>query len=203
MAERLATLENTDQSDPALRHQWLFVQWPFLNGQGYTPAPDAAAEWSQRVDDCGYVHGPTLAALADENGMVHVSQIPKQKIKLLAPHRGQQHFLNGTATWVGIDEPDNPPVVIPDPAEFAVHEQAIMAERMYYTGVLKEPEVEPTGHARELRAQFDPTTRTPSAVNAYIEACETMGNTAEMSRVVAAEMMGAHRQQILKKWPGI
>jgi hypothetical protein len=181
----------------------MFVQWPFLNGQGYTPGPDAMEEWSERVDECGYVHGPSLAALADENGMIHVDQIPKQQIKLLPPHRGQQHYLNGTSAWVGIDEPDNAPVVIPDPAEFAVHEQAIMVERLHYTGAIKDPEPEGPPVARELRPQFDPTGRTPSAVNAYIEACETMGNTAEMARVVAAEMMGAHRQQILKKWPGI
>lgn len=206
MNQRLPLIDNVDMKDPRQRHQWVFAQWPFLNGQEYTMQGDALEEWSERLDDVGYVHGPTLAKLADENGMIHVSQLPEQKIKFLPPHRGQQHALNQSGIWVGIDEPDIPPVIIPDPAEFAVHEQAVMAERMYQTGVLKVPEVEPEGHARELRPQFNPSEHTPSGVNGYMEACKIMGNEVEMRRVMAAEMNasegGKHRDNILKKWPG-
>src|SRR5690606_36301376 len=95
-------------------------------------------------------------------------------------------------------------VVIPEPAEFTEHEQAVMQERMRYTGTLKDPEPVDDGVARELKPQFDPTDRTPSAVNAYLEACDTMGNEAEIRRVLAAEMLRKPkpRQQILNRWPG-
>lgn len=204
MAERLPTYEKCAGSDdPRVRHQWAFVQWPFLNDQGYTPAPDALELWSVRLDQLGYVHGPTLAQLADENGMIHVSQLPEQTIKLAVPYRGQQHYLNGAAMWIDRDADEVEPVNIPDPAEFTVHEQLVMQERMRYTGTLKDPEPEPDGLAEEFKPQFNPTDHTPSAVNGYLEACSAMGNMHEMKRVVAAEMMGKHRQQILKRWPGV
>lgn len=203
---RLPLQGQVDMTDPRARHQWVFVQWPFLNDQGYTPSTDGLEEWSERLDEIGYVHGPTLAALADENGMIHVSQIPEQKIKLLPPYRGQQHALNGTAAWVPMDTEEIEPVMIPDPAKFAVHEQAVMLERMRYSGVLKDPEPEEPEGGRMLKEQFDPRGRTPSAVNAYLEAHDSMGNEAEISRVLAMEMNasegGKHRSQILDRWPG-
>lgn len=203
MSERLPTYDTCAGSDdPRVRHQWVFAQWPFLNGQGYTPSPDGLELWSERLDQLGYVHAPTLAKLADERGMIHVSQLPAQQIKFVAPYRGQQHYLNGAATWVPMDAEEIEPVVIPDPLEFTVHEQAVMQERMRYGGTLRDPEPVEDGAAREFRPQFDPTDRSPSAVNAYLEACDMMGNDAEIRRVVAAEMMGKHRQQILTRWPG-
>lgn len=200
---RLPLQSNCDQNDPREAHQWLFVQIPFGPDQGHTPDLRMLPDWSQRVDDAGYRHVDQIRALADENGMIHVDQLPKQRKRFRAPYRGQQHGLNGSGDWVDMDAEDPAPFIVPDPERFTPHEKAAMAERLYYDGTIKRPEPEvdkaSVGTAKPL---FRPGEHTPNSVNTYLEYC---ANDAERRRVIAEEMTGKRRDQILRnpKWKGL
>ena len=203
MGQYVPTLENCDQSDPKTRHQWLFVAWPFVGDQTFTPQDDLLEKWSQRVDDCAMVYAPSLEALADENGNIHVSKLPQPKIKLLKPNRGPDHTLNGATGWVGVDEPDPDPVIIPDVGAYTRNEQEIIAEQLRYHGVIPTEKTKVETAKVNAGPLFDPSEHTPSTVNGYLMGVQAQNNTGELRRVIAAEMAGKHRDQILRKWPGV
>ncbi|WP_418346233.1 phage gene 29 protein family protein [Rhodococcus pyridinivorans] len=198
---RLPLQLTCDQSDPTTAHQWLFVDLPFSENQPYTPDVRLLPAWSQRVSDAGYLHVDQIRALANEDGYIHVDQLPKQRKRYRPPRRGQQHYLN-TGDWVDMDAEDHEPVTIPDPALYTPHEQAVMAERMYHTGVLKRSEPEPDkASVGKARPVFRPGDHSPSTVNGYL-----MGvDDTERRRVLAEEMRGKKRQQILRnpQWKGL
>ncbi|MEZ5152131.1 phage gene 29 protein family protein [Rhodococcus zopfii] len=198
---RLPLQSTCDQTKPDQAHQWLCVDLPFGQDQSFTPDHKLLPEWSQRIDDAGYRHVDQIRALANEDGFIHVDQLPQQRKRFRPPYRGQQHYLNH-GVWVGMDEPDPEPFSVPDPAAHTPHEQAAMAERMYYTGVLKRAEPEPD-KASISRAPFNPSDHTVASVNTYLE--WGAANDSERSRVLAAEMLGKKRQQILRnpKWKGL
>ncbi len=197
---RLPMQSNCNQDDPREANQWLFVDLQFGPNQPYTPDQRMLPDWSERVSDAGFVHVDNVRKLADANGMVHVDQLPKQKLRYRPPYRGQQHTLNH-GVWVPMDEKDPEPFAVPDPAEFTSHEQEAMAERLYHTGVLKREDPKPEG-AQAVRAPFNPADHTPSSVNTYLEYC---ADDHERRRVIAAEMTGKKRQQVLRnpKWKGL
>lgn len=202
MGQYVPTRDNCDQSDPRKKFQWVFVAWPFVAGQTFTPSDDLLEDWSQRLDDAALVDADQLRTLANEDGFIHVDQLPKPKIKLLKPNRGPDHTLNGATGWVDVDEPDPDPVIIPDVGEYTRHEQEIIAEQLRYHGVIptEEPKVETA--QENLGPLFDPSEHTPSTVNGYLMACHSQARESEIRRVIAAEMAGKKRDQILRKWPG-
>lgn len=197
---RLALQSNCNQDDPREANQWLFVDLPFGHNQPYTPDHRMLPDWSERVTDAGYVHIDNLKKLAGDGGLIHIDQLPEQKIRYRPPYRGQQHTLNH-GSWVAMDSEDPAPFTVPDPALHTVHEQEAMAERLYHTGVLKRHEDKPET-ASVGRAPFNPSDHTPSSVNTYLEYC---ADDHERRRVLAAEMTGKHRQQILRNplWKGL
>lgn len=182
MSSRLPTVDNCDQDDPKEAFQWAFVALPF---QGTTPLkvqPEVRSEWSQLFHDLGFRHHAEL-----------------QTKKIRHPYRGQQHALNGLVRVVDMDDDEPDPVEIPDPAEFTVHEQELMIERLRHLGRLGERPIEPAGASVDPGEVFNPSDHTVSTVNGYLMAC----NSAEKRRVVAAEMAGKHRDGILRKHRGI
>lgn len=198
---RIPTIETCDQSNPEEALQWVFPAWPMLGDNGVTPSPELRGKGSRRLVELGLVHGPSLAKLADENGMIHVSQLPVQTLKLRGPHRGQQHWLNGAVEWVDVSEPDLEPVVVPDMEQYTVHEQAVAAEQMHHSGVLKREESRIVG-ARVIDADsFDPKQHPPNVVIGYLMAADDF----ERHRVLALEMQGKQRKSILNKpeWKGM
>jgi len=197
---RLPTLEECAYSDdPEVKNQWALVALPFFGTTPHTVEPQLRPEWSKHFDDLGYVWAPRLAELADENGNIHVSQLPTQKLKLRAPHRGQQHVLNNSSAWVDVNDPDPDPVMLPDMSAFTRHEQEVVAEQLRYHGVVREDMPEPEVAEVVSTPAFDPSEHSPSTVNGYL-----MGVAdAEKRRVVALEMTGKARDQILRKWRGV
>jgi hypothetical protein len=199
MGARIPTIDTCDQSDPKQKYQWAFADWPYLGTQGYTPAEEIRETYSERLDALAFVHAPALAALADENGNIHVSQLPEMKLKLRMPYRGQQHATNGLLKWVDLDDEDPEPVMIQDPAELTVHEQMVQVERLRFTGAIKDPEPEVVAAQVVNRPLFDPSEHTPSYVNGYLAGQSEL----EIRRVIAAEMCGKARDQILRKHKGV
>lgn len=193
---RLPTFENSRdvQDDPKQKNQWALVAIKLAGDTEFTPNPEAREWMSEHLDDLAIVYAPDLAKLADENGNIHVSQLPERKKKLRTPHRGQQHYLNNTSEWVGIDEPDVAPVALPNMEEYTRHEQEFVAEQLRYHGVVKDAPVVEVDKASVTEAPvFNPADATVSYVKGYL----VHASDQERRRVLAAEMMGKKRQGIL------
>jgi hypothetical protein len=177
---RLPTLETCNQDDPKDAFQWAFVNLPFAGSTPLLVQPEVRPQWSQLFHDLGFRHHPEL-----------------QVKKLRHPYRGQQHALNGSVQVVDMDDPDPDPVNIPDPLEYTQHEQQVMLERIEH-GRRSGERAKPEGASVD-REQFNPSDHTCSTVNGYLMAC----SPAEGRRVVAAEMVGKARDQILRKNKGL
>lgn len=176
---RLPTFENSRelQDDPQQKYQWAFVAIKLAGDTEFTPNPEAREWMSQHLEDLGFRHDPALMTK-----------------KLRTPHRGQQHYLNNTSEWVGIDEPDVAPVALPNMDEYTRHEQEFVAEQLRYHGVVKDAPVVEVDKASVTEAPvFNPADATVSYVKGYL----VHASDQERRRVLAAEMMGKKRQGIL------
>ncbi|WP_080735987.1 phage gene 29 protein family protein [Rhodococcoides fascians] len=176
---RLPTFENSRelQDDPQQKYQWAFVAIKLAGDTEFTPNPEAREWMSQHLEDLGFRHDPELMLK-----------------KLRTPHRGQQHYLNNTSEWVGIDEPDVAPVALPNMEEYTRHEQEFVAEQLRYHGVVKDaPVVEVDKASVTVAPVFNPADATVSYVKGYL----VHASDQERRRVLAAEMMGKKRQGIL------
>ncbi|WP_280395568.1 phage gene 29 protein family protein [Nocardia brasiliensis] len=174
-----------EEPDPKLIFQWALGYIPFHGSTPLILQEEARAMLSQLLWDFGFEHNPE-----------------KQTKKIRLPWRGQQHYLNGSAQIVDIDDPEPDPVTIPDPLDYTAHEQAVMAERLYHAGMLgdKVPVYRENEYAEEESGEiFNPSDHSPSTVNGYLMAAKP----AERRRVVAAEMTGKCRDQVLRKWRGV
>jgi len=156
---------------------------------------------STHLTECGFVHVDQVRALADENGMVHVNNLPKQEKKLVRPYRGQQSAYNPLGRYAPMDEVEPEPVVIQDPAAMTVHEREAQVERLRYLGYkVNDPEPEaPKGYVEyplDLPPEFNPDEHTVTEVNTYLRDLE---DKTEYARVVRAEKRGQARNGILKR----
>ncbi|MFC9761641.1 DUF2744 domain-containing protein [Rhodococcus jostii] len=197
---RLSTLEEYAYSDdPELRNQFVCVALPFHGQTPYTVEDELLPQWSKRLDEVGYVWAPRLAELADENGFIHVSQLPVPTIKFRPPFRGQQNSLNNSGVWVDVNDPDPDPVVLPDVTTYTRHEQEVIAAQLRQEGVIHQEKTQVDVAEVLPKRLFDPAEHSPSTVNGYLMGVADV----ERRRVVAAEMTGKGRDQILRKWRGV
>lgn len=192
-----------DDCDPDVPEQALLWASMYIPCAGRSPMvfPRMIAELiSKHYSECGVVHAPSLARLANEDGFIHVDQLPKQKKKFSRPYRGEQHPLNGAGGWVAMDAPEEEPIVIQDPAVMTVREREAQIERLRYMGYkVNEPEPEDP-KARVLEAwekppRQDPAKLSASEVNAYLRDVDEL----ERQRVIHAERNGKNRAGILKR----
>lgn len=139
----LPTQESHDPTDPKQHFVWALRNLPMVAGVGAITHPGYLAEWSEHLVKAGAVHVDYLAGLADENGMIHVSQLPKQTIKWQPPFRGQRHDMNNAARWVTADTPDPEPVVIPDVNKLTQQEQQAMLYQFHAAGLIPGPDETP------------------------------------------------------------
>lgn len=164
---------------------------------------------SKHYTECGIVHAPSLARLANSHGFIHVDDLPKQVKKFSRPYRGQQHPLNGAGGWVAMDVEEEPPIVIQDPVAMTAHERAAQIERLEYLGYKVDPPEPEVPKARvldpeELPPRFDPAEHSVTEVNAYLRGLlgdEHINDDLEHRRVIHAERIGKARNGILKRFP--
>src|SRR5690606_7160755 len=153
---------------------------------------------SKHYSECGFVHVDYIRSLADENGMVHVDQLPEQQKKFMYPARGQRSVLNGAGGWGPMDQEQPEPIVIQDPSVMTVPEREAQLEVYRYLGYKidePEPEVKKASVA-EAPPKFDPSKHSVTEVNAYLRAIE---DKTEYRAVVLAEQAGKARAGILKR----
>lgn len=189
-----------EQDDPKKRHQWVFVASMVYGQARYTPDDDSLEELSERVQQFGYMHVSEIAALADTEGRVHVSQLRPQEKKVRLPSMGQHHTLNNTSTIVDFDEPDAVAMVAQDMDVFTTEQNQVHFDQLVEKG-FKVPDHEPgpaeASVVTEMPKTFNPADHSPSVVVGYL-----MGqDDTERRRVVAAEMRGSRRSDKILNHP--
>lgn len=198
---QIPRIDDCDPDDPEQALLWASMYIPVAGGSPMVFPRMIAELISKHYSECGIVHAPSLARLANPHGFIHVDQLPKQTKKFMRPYRGQQHVLNGAGGWVAMDVPEEPPIVIQDPVEMTIQEREAQVERLRYLGYkVNEPEPQPPkGRVvppEEKAPRFDPTAHSVTEVLAYLR---DLDDGLERQRVIHAETTGRARQGILKR----
>jgi hypothetical protein len=138
-----------DWTKPDQHFVWALRNMPTFAGTGAVTHSGFLKQWSEHLVKVGAVHVDYLRTLADENGNIHVDQLPKQTIKFQEAHRGPHHTYNNAARWVAVDTPDPEPMRLQDVRQLTIQEQHVMAEQLRQTGVIRRDPV-PEHKATEL-----------------------------------------------------
>ena len=118
--------ETVDMGNAEQAVAWAMQFMPTLNGMPALIPSEFLAVWSRHLVEAGFCHVDYLRGMADEDGNIHVSKLPRQRIKLSPPIRGSRHGLNNAWRWVDMDEPDPEPIRLPDITELQPNEQAAL-----------------------------------------------------------------------------
>ena len=132
----IASQDDHDPKDPRQHFAWALRNLPMVAGVGAITHPEFLSGWSEHLWKCGFAHRDYLEGLADENGNIHVSQLPQQVIKLQQPFRGPHSYYNNAARWVGADEPDPEPIHIPDIRQLTQQENEYMLRQYRAAGLI-------------------------------------------------------------------
>jgi len=134
---------DANMGDPEQHCAWALEMMPTPAGQGAVTHPAFLRQWSAHLYAAGFRHVSAIAALADADGMIHVSQLPKQEIKLLPAIRGPRNRFNQSSRWVPVDTPDPPLLNLPDITELTTEEQEALLAQFRDAGKLPTLKVGP------------------------------------------------------------
>lgn len=149
IAKAIPSQEECDPENPEEHFLWALRNMPTFAGVGAVTHSGFLRQWSSHLVKCGAVHVDYLRGLADENGNINVSQLPKQEIKFQEAFRGPRHQFNNAGRWVGKDAPDPQPVRLQDVRSLTDQERQAMAEQLIAVGAIK-PEKPPQHSAQAL-----------------------------------------------------
>jgi hypothetical protein len=135
--------DQADFNNPEEHVAWALHLMPTFAGVGAVTHPGFLRQWSRHLVECGFAHCGYLETLADENGMIHVSKLPKQRIKLRKAIRGPRNQYNAAATWVPVDAPEPPRNRIPDISNLTLEENMAMLAQYRAAGLIVDPSVGP------------------------------------------------------------
>lgn len=128
--------EDANLNDPEEHFAWALRNMPTFAGVGAVTHPGFLRQWSKHLWECGFAHRDWLVGLADKDGNIHVSQLPKQRIKLQRAMRGPRHGFNNAAQWVEMDRPDPPKVRLPDISQLTREENEAMLQQYRDAGMI-------------------------------------------------------------------
>jgi hypothetical protein len=131
--------EQTNYANPKEHFVWALRNLPMIAGVGGITHPQFLTQWSEHLFNCGFAHRDYIASLADENGMVHVDQLPRQVLDFQPAVRGPRHAYNNAAGWVTEGTPAPEPVRLPDIQELTANEQQAMLQQFVDAGLVSEP----------------------------------------------------------------
>lgn len=140
----IPTQQEADLRKPAEHFAWALRNMPSLAGAGVVTHPGFLSLWSEHLWSCGFAHRDYLASLADEDGNIHVSKLPRQTVKFQQPVRGPRHAYNGAARWVSVDTADPEPINLPDIRHLTIQENEVMLEQYRQAGMIPRPPAEPS-----------------------------------------------------------
>lgn len=129
--------DQVDMSKPEEHFLWALRNMPTMAGSGMITNPSILKGWSRHLVEAGFVHTSAVAALADKNGMIHVSKLPKQQIKFQAAFRGPRDSYNNAARWVKQGTPDPKPTRLQDISKLTIEEQYAMAKQVVDLGLIR------------------------------------------------------------------
>ena len=139
----IPTQDTANMDDPTEHVLWALRNMPAFAGAGMVTHPGFLRAWSEHLWQCGFRHVDWLAGLADENGMIHVSKLPKQSLKFQLPMRGPRHGYNNAARWVTVNTPDPEPIHLPDIRHLTIQENEAMLSQYRDAGMLPNEGHEP------------------------------------------------------------
>jgi len=135
--------EDANLTDPEEHASWALRNMPTFAGQGFITHPGFLRLWSKHLWDAGFRHRDWYEQLADENGNIHVSKLPAQRIKMQRAVRGPRHHYNNAATWVTADTPAPKLIQLPDITKFTDEENAAILQQYRDCGLLPGTVVKP------------------------------------------------------------
>ena len=132
----IPTQDTADMNNPQEHLTWALRSMPAFAGAGLVTHPGFLRAWSEHLFSCGFRHVDWLKQLADEDGNIHVSKLPKQMIRFQEPVRGPRHGYNNAARWVGVNEPDPQPINLPDIRQLTIQENEAMLQQYRDAGMI-------------------------------------------------------------------
>lgn len=141
----LKTLQTSNLDNPAEHFSWALRNVPGVGtGPSGTSLPAAWADAiSTHLSEIGFVWAPYLAAKANADGYIHVSDLPQQTKKFLRPQRGDQSHFNPGCQWVPMDTPEPEVITLPDPDHLTPQERDAMVAMWRAKGYISDPEPPP------------------------------------------------------------
>lgn len=124
-----------DPNDPEQHVLWALRNLPTIAGVGAITHPAFLKGWSKHLWEAGFRHVDWLRKLANEDGFIHVDQLPEQTIKFQPAFRGPGHTYNNAARWVAHDTPDPEPFRIPNVAQMTDQEKYALLYQLDAQGV--------------------------------------------------------------------
>jgi len=128
--------EQADLTNPQEHFLWALRNMPAFAGAGMVTHPGFLRQWSEHLWNCGFAHRDYLLGLADEDGNIHVSKLPRQLVKFQQAARGPRHNFNNAARWVSSDTPEPTPINLPDIRQLTLQENQAMLEQYRNAGML-------------------------------------------------------------------
>ena len=145
-----------DLSNPEEHFVWALRNLPMMAGSGMLAFSGFIRGWSKHLWECGFAHRDYLVGLADEDGNIHVSKLPKQQIRFQEAFRGPHHTYNNAARWVKEGEPDPQPVVIPNIHQLTTQEKHALLYQFKQAGMIPDnPPKPPTASVYTKREPED------------------------------------------------
>ncbi|ADB93725.1 hypothetical protein REDROCK_32 [Mycobacterium phage RedRock] len=133
---QIPSQESHDPNKPREHVAWALRNLPMVAGVGAITHPAYLSDWSEHLWKAGFRHVDWIRGLADEDGNIHVSQLPAQEIKFQPAFRGQRHDMNNAARWVEKDTPDPEPVRIPNIRQLTQQENEAMLRQYREAGMI-------------------------------------------------------------------
>lgn len=148
-AKPIPAQHEADMKNPEEHFVWALRNLPSFAGSGLVTHSGFLRMWSDHLWKCAFAHRDYLVGLADENGMIHISQLPVQTIKFQEAFRGPTHTYNNAARWVEKDAPAPEPYRLQDVTKLTIQEQHVMAYQLKQAGIIPADPV-PQHTAQEL-----------------------------------------------------
>jgi len=137
--------EEADLNDPEEHFLWALRNLPMVAGSGLMTFSGYLRGWSKHLWECGFVHRSYLEGKADEDGNIHVSSLPEQRIHFREPFRGPHHTWNPAGRWAKPKDPEPEPARVPNIDEMTIQEQHALLYQFQQKGMIPKGPAGPAG----------------------------------------------------------
>lgn len=136
----IRTQEQTNYANPREHFVWALRVLPMISGVGGITHPMFLTQWSEHLFNCGFFHRDYIASLADEDGFIHIDNLPEQIVQFQPAIRGPRNSYNNAARWVDEGSPDPEPIHLPDINDLVANEREAMLRQFVEAGLVTVPE---------------------------------------------------------------